>query len=57
MVHVLKKRETEMHMVPKYISEDSILQLASAFKSFKENPALRSALHVSNTFSFVILAI
>ncbi|XP_076234172.1 ubiquitin-like protein 7 [Calliopsis andreniformis] len=45
MVHVLKKKEPEIQMLPKYISEDSILQLASAFKSFKENPALRSALH------------
>lgn len=47
MVHVLKKRESDTSSLPKYISEDNILQLASAFKSFKENPALRSALNVS----------
>lgn len=46
MVHVLRKREPEMMSLPKYISEDSILQLASTFKSFKENPKLRSALNV-----------
>ncbi|XP_003700772.1 ubiquitin-like protein 7 isoform X2 [Megachile rotundata] len=45
MVHVLRKREQEMMSLPKYISEDSILQLASTFKSFKENPKLRSALN------------
>ncbi|XP_078050555.1 ubiquitin-like protein 7 [Augochlora pura] len=45
MIHVLKKEEPEAPTVPKYISEENILQLASAFKSFKENPALRSALH------------
>nr|XP_033325142.1 ubiquitin-like protein 7 [Megalopta genalis] len=45
MIHVLKKEEPETPTIPKYISEDNILQLASAFKSFKENPALRSALH------------
>ncbi|XP_029041653.1 ubiquitin-like protein 7 isoform X1 [Osmia bicornis bicornis] len=45
MVHVLRKRESEMMSLPKYISEDSILQLASTFKSFKENPKLRSALN------------
>lgn len=45
MVHVLKKRESDASSLPKYISEDNILQLASAFKSFKENPALRSALN------------
>lgn len=45
MVHVLRKREREMLSFPRFISEDSILQLASAFKSFKENPELRSALN------------
>ncbi|XP_076278542.1 ubiquitin-like protein 7 isoform X1 [Lasioglossum baleicum] len=45
MVHVLKKEEPETPAVPRYISEDSILDLASAFKSFREDPALRSALH------------
>ncbi|XP_043804082.1 ubiquitin-like protein 7 isoform X2 [Apis laboriosa] len=44
MIHVLRKREPELPSFPKYISEDGILQLVSAFKSFKENPGLRSAL-------------
>lgn len=46
MIHVLRKREPELPSFPKYISEDGILQLVSAFKSFKENPGLRSALSV-----------
>lgn len=46
MIHVLRKREPELPSFPKYISEDAILQLVSAFKSFKENPGLRSALNV-----------
>ncbi|KAG7208570.1 hypothetical protein KM043_014783 [Ampulex compressa] len=45
MVHVLKKKIPEIPVPFKHISEDSILQLASAFKSFNENPAFRSALH------------
>ncbi|XP_076754551.1 ubiquitin-like protein 7 [Xylocopa sonorina] len=45
MVHVLRKREPELPSLPRYISEANILQLASAFKSFKENPELRSALN------------
>lgn len=45
MVHVLMKKETEPPVPVKYISEDSIIQLASAFKSFFENPTFRSALH------------
>ncbi|OAD57766.1 Ubiquitin-like protein 7 [Eufriesea mexicana] len=45
MVHVLRKRESEMLSFPKDISEDRILQLVSAFKSFKKNPGLRSALY------------
>ncbi|KAK9298692.1 hypothetical protein QLX08_008059 [Tetragonisca angustula] len=45
MIHVLRKREPELPSFPKYISEDAILQLVSAFKSFKENPGLRSALN------------
>ncbi|XP_043249581.1 ubiquitin-like protein 7 [Colletes gigas] len=45
VVHVLKKKETETSTVPKYISEDSILQLVSAFKSITDNPVLQSTLH------------
>ncbi|XP_011696390.1 PREDICTED: ubiquitin-like protein 7 [Wasmannia auropunctata] len=45
MVHALKKKEPESSMMNKDISEDCILQLASAFKSFNETPAFRSALH------------
>ncbi|XP_070149796.1 ubiquitin-like protein 7 [Polyergus mexicanus] len=45
MVHALKKKEPELPAPNRYISEDSILQLASAFKSFNEMPAFRSALH------------
>lgn len=45
MVHVLMKKEVEPPVPVKYISEESILQLASTFKSFIENPAFRSALH------------
>lgn len=48
MIHALKKKEPESPAPNRYISEDSILQLASAFKSFNEMPAFRSALHVSN---------
>lgn len=47
MIHVLKKKDPEIPVPAKSISEESILQLASAFRSFNENPALRSALHVS----------
>lgn len=47
MVHALKKKEPESPAPNRYISEDSILQLASAFKSFNEMPTFRSALHVS----------
>lgn len=46
MVHALKKKEPESPVPKRYISEDCILQLASAFKSFNETPAFRSALHV-----------
>ncbi|XP_034943368.1 ubiquitin-like protein 7 [Chelonus insularis] len=45
MVHVLKKKEPEKPVPAKSISEGSIFQIASAFRSFVENPALRSALH------------
>ncbi|CAK9831593.1 Ubiquitin-like protein 7 [Anthophora retusa] len=45
MVHVLRKKEPELPSIPKDISEDSVLQLASAFKSFKENPGVLSALN------------
>ncbi|KAG5320932.1 UBL7 protein, partial [Acromyrmex heyeri] len=45
MVHALKKKEPESSILNKHISEDCILQLASAFKSFNETPAFRSALH------------
>ncbi|XP_008544306.1 ubiquitin-like protein 7 [Microplitis demolitor] len=45
MIHVLKKKDPEIPVPAKSISEESILQLASAFRSFNENPALRSALH------------
>lgn len=42
----LQKKESESPVPFKYIPEDSILQLTSAFKSFNETPAFRSALHV-----------
>ncbi|XP_011171415.2 ubiquitin-like protein 7 [Solenopsis invicta] len=45
MVHALQKKEPESSIINKHISEDCILQLASAFKSFNETPAFRSALH------------
>lgn len=45
MVHVLKKKVAETPTQIKCISDDNILQLAAAFKSFKENHALQSALH------------
>lgn len=45
MVHVLRRKEPDTRTQIKYISDDSILQLAAAFKSFKENHALQSALH------------
>ncbi|XP_071571698.1 ubiquitin-like protein 7 [Temnothorax americanus] len=45
MVHALQKKEPESSILNKHISEDCILQLASAFKSFNETPAFRSALH------------
>lgn len=48
MVHALKKKEPESPAPNRHISEDSILVLASAFKSFNEMPGFRSALHVSN---------
>ncbi|XP_076162885.1 ubiquitin-like protein 7 isoform X2 [Ptiloglossa arizonensis] len=38
MIYVLKKKETETSTLPKYISEDSILQLVSVFKSITDNP-------------------
>lgn len=50
MVHALQKKEPESSMLNKHISEDCILQLASAFKSFNETPAFRSALHVIKLF-------
>lgn len=46
MVHALKKEEPELSIPIKYVSEDSIIQLTLAFKSFNETPAFRSALHV-----------
>lgn len=45
MVHVLKKQEPEVPVPAKPISEASVSHLASAFRSFNVNPALRSALH------------
>ncbi|XP_011879648.1 PREDICTED: ubiquitin-like protein 7 isoform X2 [Vollenhovia emeryi] len=45
MVHALQKKEPESTALNKHISEDCIVQLASAFKSFNETPAFRSALH------------
>ncbi|XP_018309211.1 ubiquitin-like protein 7 [Mycetomoellerius zeteki] len=45
MVHALQKKEPESSILNKHVSEDCILQLASAFKSFNETPAFRSALH------------
>jgi len=46
IVHALKKKKPKSLIMNKHISEDCILQLASAFKSFRETPAFRSALHV-----------
>lgn len=45
-IHVLNKTEPEKPTPAKSITEGSVLQLATAFRSFNENPALRSALHV-----------
>ncbi|KAK0171566.1 hypothetical protein PV328_005007 [Microctonus aethiopoides] len=45
MIHVLKKNQLETPILAKSIPEGSLLQLANAFRSFNENPALRSALH------------
>ncbi|XP_011137433.1 ubiquitin-like protein 7 isoform X1 [Harpegnathos saltator] len=45
LVYALPKKESESPVPFKYIPEDSILQLTSAFKSFNETPAFRSALH------------
>ncbi|XP_053994519.1 ubiquitin-like protein 7 [Hylaeus volcanicus] len=44
MIYVLKKREREISSLSKYISEDSILQLVSAFKSITDNPVLHTTL-------------
>ncbi|XP_043284767.1 ubiquitin-like protein 7 [Venturia canescens] len=44
-IHVLNKMEPEKPTPAKSITEGSVLQLATAFRSFNENPALRSALH------------
>lgn len=46
MVHGLQKKQCESPVSFKHISEDSILQLTSAFKSFNETSAFRNALHV-----------
>lgn len=46
MVHVLKKKRSETPAPTKHVSEESILQLTTAFKSFNDTPAYRSALHV-----------
>ncbi|XP_012267952.1 ubiquitin-like protein 7 [Athalia rosae] len=54
MVHVLKKKEPEVPVPAKPISEASVLHLASAFRSFNVNPALRSALHRLSKRSEVI---
>ncbi|XP_029155362.1 ubiquitin-like protein 7 [Nylanderia fulva] len=45
MVHALRKKEPESPVPKRFISEDCILQLSSAFKAFNETPAYRSALH------------
>ncbi|XP_012274505.1 ubiquitin-like protein 7 [Orussus abietinus] len=45
MVHVLKKKVPEVPVPAKTASLRSILQLSSVFRSFNENPELRSALH------------
>ncbi|XP_036145026.1 ubiquitin-like protein 7 [Monomorium pharaonis] len=45
MVHALQKKEPESSILNKPVSEDCILQLASAFKSFYETPTFRLALH------------
>ncbi|XP_015596492.1 ubiquitin-like protein 7 [Cephus cinctus] len=44
-VHVLKKKDPEIPVPAKSISESNIVQLATAFRSFNENPAHRGALH------------
>ncbi|XP_051157872.1 ubiquitin-like protein 7 [Leptopilina boulardi] len=45
MIHVLRKKIPEEPAHVKPFSDNNITQLASAFRSFNENPALRSALH------------
>ncbi|XP_020283600.1 ubiquitin-like protein 7 isoform X2 [Pseudomyrmex gracilis] len=45
MIHALQREEFAAPIAKKYISEDCILQLAIAFKSFNVTPAFRSALH------------
>lgn len=51
MIHVLRKKTPEEPVLVKPFSDNNISQLSSAFRSFNENPALRSALHVSETTS------
>lgn len=46
MIHAQQKKEPEPIVTNKYVSEDCIFQLTSAFKSFNETPAFRIALHV-----------
>lgn len=55
MVHALQKKEPESSILNKHVSEDCILQLASAFKSFNETPAFRSALHVNIVYIMFML--
>nr|XP_012217267.1 PREDICTED: ubiquitin-like protein 7 isoform X3 [Linepithema humile] len=45
MIHAQQKKEPEPIVKNKFVSEDCILQLTSAFKSFNETPAFRIALH------------
>lgn len=45
MIHVLRKKTPEEPVLVKPFSDNNISQLSSAFRSFNENPALRSALH------------
>lgn len=57
MILAQQKKEPEPIVTNKYVSEDCILQLTSAFKSFNETPAFRIALHVISTYCFKIYVI
>lgn len=57
MIHALQREEFAAPIAKKYISEDCILQLAIAFKSFNVTPAFRSALHVIVLYIYICVLI